>query len=304
MIGERGDRVSMVVVYDPGVMDGQVLNTLFHHGELRVSDFRCAGQSTCRGGEEIAGTNEMVITRRGAFAVRCGGRPLFVDSTCALFLGQGARYRVDHPVSGGDSCTVLGIGGRTLEDARRHGAPAWPAGGKGADVATSRSLVADAFLEHWRWLRRLQGGNPDALHVTESLLQFLGTLLERTGRAPRSRGVGRRPSTTLHHRRLTDSVRELIHQNHGRRLSLGEIARAAHTSPYHLCHVFKQQTGDSIHAFLNRVRLQSAIERLAHGERDLTRLALDLGYSSRGHFSDAFRREFRVAPSSVRRDLS
>jgi AraC-like DNA-binding protein len=46
-----------------------------------------------------------------------------------------------------------------------------------------------------------------------------------------------------------------------------------------------------------------ALERLDAGERDLTRLALDLGYSSHSHFTDAFRRSFGVTPSTARKLL-
>ena len=39
------------------------------------------------------------------------------------------------------------------------------------------------------------------------------------------------------------------------------------------------------------------------GERDLSRLALDLGYSSHSHFTAAFRRSFDVPPSAARKLL-
>ena len=55
-----------------------------------------------------------------------------------------------------------------------------------------------------------------------------------------------------------------------------------------------------LHAYRDQLRLQGALPRLAAGE-DITRVALDLGYSSHSHFTWAFRRRFGVPPSSVRR---
>ncbi|WP_348652834.1 AraC family transcriptional regulator [Polyangium sp. y55x31] len=43
--------------------------------------------------------------------------------------------------------------------------------------------------------------------------------------------------------------------------------------------------------------------RLLGGARDLTALALDLGFADHSHFTNAFRREFGCSPSAVRRLL-
>jgi len=52
------------------------------------------------------------------------------------------------------------------------------------------------------------------------------------------------------------------------------------------------------------LRLRAALERLAEQEPDLTRLALDLGFTSHSPLSVAFRRAFGVAPSECRRRAS
>jgi AraC-like DNA-binding protein len=80
------------------------------------------------------------------------------------------------------------------------------------------------------------------------------------------------------------------------------VARAVHASPFHLARVFRERAGVPIHRYLTRLRLRAAIERLADGADDLTALALDLGFSSHGHFTDTFRREFGRTPSDVRRE--
>jgi AraC-like DNA-binding protein len=87
----------------------------------------------------------------------------------------------------------------------------------------------------------------------------------------------------------------------GERITLGDVARAVHSSPYHLARVFQQQNGVPIHRYLTRLRLRASLERLQDGAGDLTALALGLGFSSHSHFSDAFRREFGCTPSAVRR---
>jgi AraC-like DNA-binding protein len=54
-----------------------------------------------------------------------------------------------------------------------------------------------------------------------------------------------------------------------------------------------------VNRFLHRLRLRAALEELPECRGDITRLALDLGYSSHSHFTYAFRREFGVPPSAA-----
>ena len=72
---------------------------------------------------------------------------------------------------------------------------------------------------------------------------------------------------------------------------------------FHLCRSFRRATGLTLHAYRDEVRLRLALERLQHGERDLSRLALDLGYSSHSHFTAAFRHTFDMPPSTARKLL-
>src|SRR5262249_18771934 len=82
---------------------------------------------------------------------------------------------------------------------------------------------------------------------------------------------------------------------------LDDVARAVHTSPFHLARLFGERTGLPVHRYLTQLRLRAALDRLAGGASDLTALALDLGFSSHSHFADAFRREFGRTPSDVRK---
>jgi AraC family transcriptional regulator len=84
-------------------------------------------------------------------------------------------------------------------------------------------------------------------------------------------------------------------------LGLTDIARALYVSTYHLCRLFKEETGMPIHRYLTRLRLREALERISGGETGLTDLALNVGFSCHSHFTRAFCREFGVTPSEVRR---
>lgn len=83
-------------------------------------------------------------------------------------------------------------------------------------------------------------------------------------------------------------------------IQLDSLARAVNCSKFHLCRLFKRETGSTLTQYLHRLRINEAMEFLADGEEDLSRLAFDLGFSSHSHFTSVFRRELGVPPSEAR----
>jgi AraC-like DNA-binding protein len=87
----------------------------------------------------------------------------------------------------------------------------------------------------------------------------------------------------------------------GRRWTLADIAALVGVSPVYLTQLFRQIEGLPLYRYQLQRRLARALDRL--GERvDLTELALDLGFSSYGHFSDAFKRSYGLTPLQFQRD--
>ncbi len=85
---------------------------------------------------------------------------------------------------------------------------------------------------------------------------------------------------------------------------LEELATGVGCSRYHLCRIFKQETGLTIRQYLHRLRLHEAVLRMAEGEaEDLSGLAFELGYASHSHFTGRFRRYYGVTPSTFREQL-
>ena len=72
-------------------------------------------------------------------------------------------------------------------------------------------------------------------------------------------------------------------------LDLHQVAKRVHASPFHFHRVFRQITGETLHGFQKRVRLERALYRMAHGtDVKLLDVALDSGFASASSFSKAF----------------
>ena len=84
------------------------------------------------------------------------------------------------------------------------------------------------------------------------------------------------------------------------RLTVEDLSRSMHVSPYHLTRVFRRHTGTGLHEYLNQLRLRAALERIRDGQDDLASLAIEVGFSSHSHLSANFRRAFGCPPSRDR----
>jgi AraC family transcriptional regulator len=87
----------------------------------------------------------------------------------------------------------------------------------------------------------------------------------------------------------------------GDELTLGGLAGIAAFSPFHFSRVFKALTGETLFAFIQRVRLEKAAVALGN-QRDASVLAiaLDHGFASAATFARAFKTHFGMSATAWR----
>ena len=275
---------------------------------VTVTDVRCRPGHACRGAEEASPTNDIVFPRSGCFVRHVRGRQTVADANSVLFFRKREPYRVSHPVTGGDDCTCLSFAPDVLADAFGTFRPSvadHPDDPFRAKRALSSTETFVTLHKLRRTIRRLRsaGNGWSSLVVDEAAMHLLETVA-RVGEPPNKRSNGpARASTTRAHRELAENACVALSESYYNPLTLPSIARRVHSSPFHLARVFRRSTGLSLHQYVTRLRLRTALERLCNGEPDLTTLALSVGFASHSHFSDAFRRQFKVTPSAFRRSL-
>lgn len=94
------------------------------------------------------------------------------------------------------------------------------------------------------------------------------------------------------HRKLEEAPESAI--------SLGEIARAAHSTPEHLCRVFKAATGWTPMQAQRLARLDKAAVLLARSNYNVGEIARLCGFASAFHFSRCFKDAFAQTPRELR----
>ncbi|TPL46530.1 helix-turn-helix domain-containing protein [Mesorhizobium sp. B2-4-6] len=94
---------------------------------------------------------------------------------------------------------------------------------------------------------------------------------------------------------------EMMGSLSGENLTLAALARELGVSRFHFCRAFKQSTGKTPHAFIAQRRLEKSSGMLRSTNLSATEIALECGFGSSSHFTNAFRQAFGVSPMEFRR---
>ncbi len=109
-----------------------------------------------------------------------------------------------------------------------------------------------------------------------------------------------RPETIAEHQESITRVMLFIQARLDEPPSLDEVAEVAAFSAYHFHRLFTAYTGESLSAFVRRLRLERAANRLRQTFDPITEIALDAGYETPTNFGKAFRQQFGQSPSEFR----
>lgn len=97
-------------------------------------------------------------------------------------------------------------------------------------------------------------------------------------------------------RERVERVKAILLENLAEAPSLEDLGKRVGCSHFYLSRTFSQETGVSISHWLREARLQKAAELLRDGGCNVTEAALEVGYSSLSHFSQAFHEKFGCCP--------
>jgi AraC-like DNA-binding protein len=256
---------------------------------VTVADVACRHQAGPGRESEQATAHVIVFVRRGCFVRRADGSEILLDPTVAYCLNPGQELRYDHPHPHGDDCTAVNLDNQLV-------AAIWG----GDPVLPSHPIPTppEIDLEHRQLVARARrGAEPE--EVLEGAIALTAKALEV---ADPGRVASGGPSTSRRRQALAGAAREALAADPNR--SLIDLADELAVSPHHLSRVFRSLTGRTIARHRMRLRTRSALERLADGERNLARLAADVGFTDQSHLCRVVRGETGRTPSALRAALA
>lgn len=272
--------------------------TLFAGDGWSVGLWRCDAPEPGLHPPERTTEHQVVFPTHGSYGRTVAGVREVLDATRVVYFNPGEWYEVDHPVAGGDRCTVLSLDPVLIESLVSSESGLRDVPGVGPRFArTSRPTEGRLHLAQHRLVTRTRHRGADPIALEQAALHLARAALPAVGPRPVRRHRVRVERTRA---RAVDRALEKIHAEFRSPLSVVEIARAAAYSPFHLGRVFRARTGLTLHRYIQRLRLREALDELLAGDGAIGAVALRYGFSSHSHFSDAFRREFGESPGSAR----
>lgn len=245
-------------------------------------------------------TDPLFVFPRSSVWIQHDGAPAFhTDPNVVTLYNRGQRYRRRASSADGDRSDWFALS----DDVAREVASAGNPSALDAVRPFSRSRAASTsalYLKQRILHREVRRGEVSALELDERVVEIAVEVLS-PGIAQPARRV--RPAVVRRRAEVVEAARAVLAANPGDNTSLGEVARAVETSPFHLCRLFQSTTGMTLRSYRAHLRCRLALEDLAMGASSISTIAHRLGFASHAHFVRVARRLFGEAPSAIRRSL-
>lgn len=243
---------------------------------------------------------------RTSVAIQHEGRPPFVaDTRTVTYYNEGQHYTRRRVDPRGDACEWFAVRPDVLRDVlARYDPTTVDRGGRIFPFTHGPSDRRAYTLQRLVVRHVAESEAVDGLLVEEVAVDVLARIAALAyGQTDRRAAVSEADGSGGGSAGLARRLRRYLLERYTASLSLDQIADAVGASVFHLCRVFKREMGTTIHRYRSELRLRRSLEFVAESD-DLTRVALQLGYSSHSHFTAAFRRAFATTPSQFRRKAS
>jgi AraC family transcriptional regulator len=139
--------------------------------------------------------------------------------------------------------------------------------------------------------RRISAGHANQLDLESRAVARAFSIVRCSARVPRDL-------------RSLQRACEFVHAHFGENLTLAQVAHAAGLHPVYLGQIFRQEFGETLGEYLNRIRVRAAAERLANSDLPLSDIALDFGFYDQSHFTRVFRQLTGATPGMFRADYA
>jgi AraC family transcriptional regulator len=226
-----------------------------------------------------------------------GSRSVVADPTISTIYNPGQEYTRAELSADGDRCDWLAVSpaialaiAETLDPRAqdRTDKPFTP------ELAPVDALL---YLSQRRFFTKLERGDVDPFEAEEKIVALVAAVLQNAYGGTRRSLVPRDEDA---HRNLVQCARAEIAKSVTEHVTLDLLASRLGVSVFHLCRIFRERTGTTMHKYRLELRLRLALERLSKSHADLSRVALDLGFSSHSHFSSMLRAYYGKTPTAIR----
>ena len=101
--------------------------------------------------------------------------------------------------------------------------------------------------------------------------------------------------------KLTEIIIDYFRTNVTSKLSLTDVCNKVNYSRSFLCKVFKEQTGETLSSYFNRLKINESKKLLEETGMSITNISKELGFSDVKYFGSLFKKTVGMTPSEYKR---
>ena len=100
---------------------------------------------------------------------------------------------------------------------------------------------------------------------------------------------------------IVENIKEYIEHHYSEEITNSTLAKRFNYHPYYINTVFKQLTGDTLHKYLMKYRINRSQELLLSTDLSIQQIAATCGFNNQAHFSTYFKKLNRTTPQDFRK---
>jgi AraC-like DNA-binding protein len=159
--------------------------------------------------------------------------------------------------------------------------------------------AAETEYLHHKVLKLISSKKAGKLQIDELVLELLNKVLQTVGNAKPLQPIAE--NLKKHHLITIEMAKEYILQHYKEDISLQQLAQHCCVSAFHFSRIFKTILEVSPHQYLTGIRLQHAKHLVQSTVQPVADIAFEYGFNSPEHFAVAYRQQFRISPSTHRK---
>ncbi|ANH82758.1 AraC family transcriptional regulator [Niabella ginsenosidivorans] len=277
-------------------MDADI-HLLYGSGFYRILNFKCRCRDCCTSGPEYSKSFSISFVRKGNFIFNVFRHALDSYTGCVLVTKPGYERTVTHAHSIPDECTILDFKNDFYAALKQQYA--------GVKFFTDEDLhstliktTAETEWLHFSLLQHIQHQTESRLYMDTIVMQIIRRVLEHL--------TVYKPDERVHaqlkknHLTTIERAKEYMMQQFTSDISLTDLSKHCHISPFHFSRIFSTFTRTSPHRFLLGLRLKHAEMLLQHTRLPVGDIGFSSGFNSIEHFSAAFKSRYTCSPAKFR----
>lgn len=275
------------------------ISTLYESDFYRIRDFRCRCTDCITSKPEYSRSFCISFVRTGNFLFNVFRNSMDSYTGCVLVSKPGYEHTVTHTHPIPDECTIVEFKNNFYEELlEQHGHLRFF---KDNDIHTTliKTKTETEFL-HFQIMQMVLAKKASKLELDQRVMDLvekvLANISDYTPPAPLPSRLKK------NHLQTIERAKQFIRDHYTKDISLDELAKHCHVSPFHFSRLFKTFTSYSPHQFLLSIRLHHAELLLKNSQLPVADIGFSSGFNSVEHFTTAFRQQYQFAPSRFRNE--